>query len=632
MNMGGPKYFRHCLSWVGKGVASAEGELLNDPPKIMIVVRTAAWLGMLAVLVALSRGEAGVPPAPAKDRSAPLSPPTPQEYTRFALQHDGDPGLGAKLFADEGRLGCTRCHSIDGRGGRAGPDLATVGDQFSRADLIDAVLHPSAVIAVGYGTTIVETRSGEEYSGVLKQVANDGIELACGDGRRRQIPKAEITEQRTGELSLMPEGLAAGLALAEFTDLIEFLASRKEPAHGVVTHRGMPEDIPVMDPPVSIRPFLSESLPVPRAGGVAGRRIQSGLVWFAQMPGDRRSFLALDQSGIIWRIEKNLDGERRSVFVDLTPEVFSASGPNGLLGLAFHPRFHENRKYFLKHQVLEAGRMATLLVERTASADGHVDSGRPSRRLLKIEAVAEHHNGGCIQFGPDGYLYFGMGDSAPNDDPQGHGQNLGLLFGKMLRIDVDHRDSGLEYAVPADNPFRDRAGARPEIWAWGLREPWRFSFDAAMGDLWVADLGQERGDEVSLVRRGENHGWNVYQGFELFSNRHRREGVAYSAPLFSTRRRHGSAIMGGLVYRGDPTSTFYGVYIFGDYTSKRIWGLTQEGGALRTVRQLAVCPQPITAFAADAAGQILVVGQQGMIYEIDLRHARFEEARPAGPE
>ncbi|MBI3191368.1 MAG: PQQ-dependent sugar dehydrogenase, partial [Pedosphaera parvula] len=336
-------------------------------------------------------------------------------------------------------------------------------------------------------------------------------------------------------------------------------------------------------------------------------------------------FLVAHQSGIIWLVEKKAGGDTKSVFIDLTPEVFSARGPNGLLGLAFHPRFRENRKYYLKHQVFEEGKIATVLEERQMAPDFKRDSGQPPLRLLKIVSVAEHHNGGCIQFGPDGYLYFGMGDSAPNFDPQGYGEDLRLLFGKMLRIDIDRRDPGLLYGIPADNPFRGRADARPEIWAYGLREPWRFSFDPATGDLWVADLGQERGDELDIVRRGENYGWNVYEGFELFSKEHRKDGAVYVPPIFSTRRKQGTCMIGGYVYRGSKHSSFHGVYIFGDYQSKRIWGLTQDHRSLKTIRQLATSPEAITCFASDEHDNLYVVGYQGMIYQLDFSGANFDE-------
>jgi glucose/arabinose dehydrogenase len=407
--------------------------------------------------------------------------------------------------------------------------------------------------------------------------------------------------------------------------LIEYLVTLKQPVNALTSHHGMPDMIPQLTRPITLRPFLNEELQVPPASGGAASNVQSGLVWFGQVPGFAQRFLVVHQAGMIWLVEKHESGDRKSVFADFTPEVFSARGPNGLLGLAFHPQFRKNRKYFLKYQVFEDGKIATVLVERQAAPDFKRDSGQPSRRLLKIMSVAEHHNGGCIEFGLDGFLYLGMGDSAPNFDPQGHGQDLRLLFGKMLRLDVDRRDPGLSYGIPADNPFRGRPDVRPEIWAYGLREPWRFSFDPVTGDLWVADLGQERGDEVAIVRRGENHGWNVYEGFELFSNEHRQEGAIYVPPIFASRRKDGSAVMGGHVYRGDPHSSFYGVYVFGDHLSKRIWGLTQDNRSLKTIRQLATSPQAITSFATDEQGNIYVVGYQGMIYQLDFSDAKFDE-------
>jgi len=217
-----------------------------------------------------------------------------------------------------------------------------------------------------------------------------------------------------------------------------------------------------------------------------------------------------------------------------------------------------------------------------------------------------------------------MGDTGPQQDPQGHGQDLNTLLAKMLRIDVDRSEGGLPYAIPIDNPFRGRADARPEIWAYGFREPWRFSFDPVTGDLWVGDVGQDRVEEVSIVRRGENHGWNVYEGFEPFSNRYRREGSVYVPPVFAYRRKYGNSVTGGYVYRGDKRSSFYGVYICGDYTSHRIFGLQQRDRLLQVVRQIGTAPQGIASFATDEHGEIFVIGYEGMIYKLDFHGAIFE--------
>jgi glucose/arabinose dehydrogenase len=295
-----------------------------------------------------------------------------------------------------------------------------------------------------------------------------------------------------------------------------------------------------------------------------------------------------------------------------------------LLDVAFHPKFRQNRKYYLFYQVFEEGKVATHIVEKQFDAGFKGDSGKPPRLLLKIASVAEDHSGGCLQFGPDGFLYLVMGDTGPHNDPNGHAQNLELLLGKLMRIDVDHEEAGQAYSIPKDNPFRGQAGARPEIWAYGLRNPWRFSFDRLTGDLWVADVGQDRVEEVDIVERGKNYGWNIYEGFEPFSNQYRKEGRTYTMPLFAYRRKYGASVTGGYVFRGDKNSSFYGVYICGDYVSKRIFGLTQENGSLKTARLLGVLPQALVSFSQDEAGNLYAIGYEGTIYQLDFTQSRFE--------
>jgi putative heme-binding domain-containing protein len=584
-----------------RGVRPVEVRGLADPAG---VVRAIVLILALAV-APLSQGQTA-------------NPPNREAFRREALTREGDPVRGARLFAEDPRLGCARCHSVDGSASKAGPDLRAVGDAFGRRDLVDAVLQPSATISPGYGTVMVETRTGETYQGVLKRASDDGIELMGGDGKLVTLATVDLRSREGSTQSLMPEGLEATLTLREFTDLVEYLVSLKQPESALASHRGMPRDIPVLAHPVTVRPFLTEPLRLPPA------RVQTGLTAFVAVPGQSNRFLVLHQKGMIWKVDHGAGGESRSVFADLTGLVFSERGPNGLLNLAFHPRCRENRKYYLKYQVFEEGRVATVIVEHQMSADFQGDSGLPGRRLLRIPSVAEDHSGGCLEFGPDGFLYFALGDTGPHHDPNGHAQNLNLLLGKLMRIDVDHREAGREYAIPRDNPWVGQAGARPEIWALGFRNPWRFCFDPVNGDLWLADVGQDREEEVALVRRGENHGWNVYEGFEPFSNQYRQEGRSFTPPVFAYGRKYGNSITGGRVYRGDPKSSFYGVYLCGDYTSKRLFGLTQAGGVLKEVRQIGTVPQGLVSFGTDESGRVFVVGFEGMVYELDFRDARFE--------
>ncbi len=556
--------------------------------------------------------------AGAEDRS------TPKAYRDFAMRKEGDIERGRALFLSGERAGCALCHTIDGTSGKAGPDLFTVGDRFPRRELITAILEPSETIAVGYGATLLETKSGEMLLGVVKQADAAAIVLMGADGRAVRVPAADIKAQSISPVSLMPQGIHTAWSREEFTDVIEFLASLKQPENSLGAREGMPAEIAELSRPVVLRPLYDEALRLLATVVRKPGDVRTGMVWFGQVPGEDGVFLAVQQTGKIWRFEKRMEGFVKTLFADFSAEVYSQRGPNGLLGVAFHPKFRENRKYYLKHQVFEEGKIATVLVEKRAAADFHTDAGEPARRLLKMVSVTENHSGGCIAFGPDGLLYLGMGDTGPQQDPNGHGQDLSLLLGKMLRIDVDAREGDLAYGIPRDNPFRDRAEVRPEIWALGFREPWRFSFDTLTGDLWVGDVGQDRVEEVGIVRRGGNHGWNVYEGFEPFSNLRRQEGAVYVAPVAAYKRKYGNSVTGGYVYRGDKASSFYGVYIFGDYTSRRIWGLTQRDGRLTAIRQIGLSPEGIASFATDERGRIYVVGYEGMVFELDFSTSAFE--------
>ncbi len=495
-----------------------------------------------------------------------------------------------------------------------GPDLLSIGDKYPRLGLIQSIIEPSSNILPGYSTTLVRTKSGELYDGTLREISPTEIELRSTAGAVR-VQTRDIRERKTSSVSSMPDGLHLGMTLREFADLIAYLETLKQPVPEHDTRAGTPDVIQPLDKPIQLRPFHGAAL-----------RFEHP-VWFSPLPGFNDTFVILEhQRARIWLLEKDPAGDRKILFGDFDAEV--SDGPfEGLVAIAFHPKFRENRKYYLKHEIIENKQRSTVVVEKQASEDFRKDSGLPSRRLLKIDQPAENHNGGTIAFGPDGYLYIGMGDGGPQEDPLGRSQNPNELLGKMLRVDVDQADNGKPYGIPAAHPLRQNAdrAAKPEIWALGFREPWRFSFDRETGDLWVGDVGQNRFEEVTIVRAGENHGWNVYEAFEPFSDRYRREGVVYVPPVVSLQRKHGVSVTGGFVYRGNSKSSFYGVYIFGDFESRRIWGLTQEARKLITIRQLATSPARIASFGEDHQGELYLVGyDDGMIYKLDLQTSVFE--------
>ncbi len=534
----------------------------------------------------------------------------PREYARAALLKTGNVTNGKTLFLNEQRLACTRCHSFDGSASKAGPDLFAVGDKFGRREIIEAVLWPSTNIAVGYSTTAIETKSGDEFTGIIKQATDEFVEIITASAERVRINRREIASQHTSDTSLMPEGLQSGMTVQEFTDLVEFLVTLKQTESANLIAHGMPAEIPETRQPVELVPFPSAELKFEHP------------VWFGPVPGISNQFAVVEhESGRIWLLSEVNGLWTKSIFLDVGK---FHRGTRGLLGMAFHPDFARNRRYFIARHIEQGGRFATLVIEYEAANDLRHDSGKSPRILLRFDETTNVHYGGGLAFGPDGFFYIGMGDSGPQEDPQGHGQNTKLFLGKLLRIDVDHRAGDEIYRVPEDNPFLGRPDFLPEIWAYGFREPWRFSFDPVTRDLWVGDVGQDRYEEVDIIRRGENYGWNVYEGFEPFSNRYRRTNEVFVAPVFAYARKYGPSVTGGFVYRGNPKSALYGVYIFGDYESKRIWGLTQEDRRLKKIYQIGRAPERIVSFGEDAQRDLYLVGYEGTIFKMDLSRATFE--------
>jgi putative heme-binding domain-containing protein len=564
------------------------------------------WAAATVVpVVALGQAPAAEAKAPAKS-TRPWAGPS---YQAFAMAHQGDASRGKELFFDDRRLGCSRCHTVDAKGGKAGPDLFAVGDKFGRRDIVESILTPSANIAVGYSTTIVETKAGAVYDGVLKEASPDGVGLMGMDGRLVRVAAADIRRRRTTDVSLMPQGLHTALTVQEFADLVEYLASLKVPDTAAASRAGMPGVIPELPTPMSLRPIHKPEHQFVHP------------VWFGPVPGVAGAFAVVEhESGRIWILREGPPQEK-SPFLDTGKFM---TGTRGLLGMVFHPGYAANRRYFFVKHFNEDGHFVTILFEGEAAPDLLRDSGRPLKPLLRLQESSNVHYGGGLQFGPDGFLYVGMGDSGPQGDPNGNAQNMSLLLGKMLRLDVDHAEGGKPYAVPTDNPFVSRPGVRPEIWAAGLREPWRFSFDAVTHDLWAGDVGQDLFEEVDVIRKGANYGWNVYEGFEPYSNKRRRDGKIYVPPVFAYGRKYGVSVTGGYVYRADPASSFYGVYVFADYESRRIFGLTAEDGVLKKVRQIGRSPQRVVSFGCDERGAMYLVGYEGTLYQMDFTGSRFE--------
>jgi glucose/arabinose dehydrogenase len=326
----------------------------------------------------------------------------------------------------------------------------------------------------------------------------------------------------------------------------------------------------------------------------------------------------LEQVGRVRVIES--DGSvRPEPFVDLSSRILSG-GERGLLGIAFHPDYERNRRVFVHYS--RAGDGATVVSELRASADGRSADPASERTLLGVTQPFPNHNGGQLAFGPDGYLYIGLGDGGAGGDPYGNAQNTEVLLGKILRVDVDGAPAGgRAYAIPADNPFAPGGvrpgGGLPEIWAYGLRNPWQFSFDPEGGDLYIGDVGQSRWEEVNRQpgdsRGGENYGWARMEGRHCYVDN--CDQAPHVKPIAEYSHEWGCSITGGYVYRGERQPELRGIYLFGDYCSGRIFTLQVDEGTV-TPKVVLESGLSITAFGVDSAGEVYVADIGGSIHRI----------------
>lgn len=325
----------------------------------------------------------------------------------------------------------------------------------------------------------------------------------------------------------------------------------------------------------------------------------------------------VEQAGRVWVVDG--DRLRPRAFLDIAERVASG-GEKGLLSIAFHPR-HADNGYVFVNYTTERGKLVSRISRFTRAAADRLDPDS-EKIILEVDQPYGNHNGGQLAFGPDGYLYIGFGDGGSANDPRGHGQNPNTLLGAILRIDVDKTDPGLAYAVPADNPFRARRGFRPEIWAYGLRNPWRFSFDAATGTLYAADVGQDDREEIDVIEKGANYGWNIMEGdicTPAVARSCRREGLRL--PIHTYSHREGRSVTGGFVYRGKAIPDLVGAYLFADYVSGHIWALRyRDGRVTAQARLVANSGRFISSFGEGPDGELYVLDHRaGEIVKIVAR-------------
>lgn len=332
--------------------------------------------------------------------------------------------------------------------------------------------------------------------------------------------------------------------------------------------------------------------------------------------GTNRVYVA-SQLGRVFVFPNDQEAAKAEVFLDIHDRVQYKDSENeeGFLGMAFHPRFKQNGELFVYYTTTDAPH--TSVISRFRRDKGKQIDPSSEEELLRIPQPFWNHNGGTLAFGPDGMLYIGLGDGGRANDPFGHGQNLKTLLGAILRIDVDHHDKGKMYAVPKDNPFLDYPHAAPEIWAYGVRNIWRMSFDRETGRLWAADVGQDLWEEIDLIEKGGNYGWNLREGahpFGIGGVQLPREDIV--EPIHEYHHEIGKSITGGYVYRGKRLPALQGAYLYADYVTGKIWALRYDEDRKRTVANhpLTSPNLPVMSFGEDEMGELYFMTPTGSLH------------------
>lgn len=331
-----------------------------------------------------------------------------------------------------------------------------------------------------------------------------------------------------------------------------------------------------------------------------------------QHPGDESNRLfVVEQEGIIKVFENDPSVSQAEVFLDIGDKV-SSGGERGLLGLAFHPNFESNGYFYVNYTAPDPLRTR---ISRFQAAGGEADPSSETI-ILSYSQPFGNHNGGQLRFGPDGYLYIASGDGGGSGDPNENAQNRRNLLGKILRIDVDAAGNGSNYGIPPSNPFvGNEQGFSEEIFAYGLRNPFRFSFDAETGLLWAGDVGQNRFEEINIIENGNNYGWNIVEGNECFEPAEDCDRTGLTDPVFVyDHSNNDRSVTGGFVYRGDWLPGLHGRYVYADFISGRIWSLDASTTENPENQLIENTDLPISSFGVDASNELYFTAFDGTVY------------------
>ncbi|HET9055044.1 MAG TPA: PQQ-dependent sugar dehydrogenase [Cyclobacteriaceae bacterium] len=324
----------------------------------------------------------------------------------------------------------------------------------------------------------------------------------------------------------------------------------------------------------------------------------------------------IEQEGIISVFKNDASVSSKKTFLDIRNKVEDSGNEEGLLGLAFHPQYKTNGYFYVNYTANNPDR-TVISRFKVLAANPDVADPNSEEVILTFAQPYSNHNGGQVIFGPDGYLYIGVGDGGSGGDPQGHGQNLKTLLGSILRIDVNKQQAGKKYAIPADNPFAgNKSGYKEEIYAYGLRNPWRLSFDPVTKKLWTGDVGQNSYEEIDIIEKGGNYGWNIMEGNHCYEPRRNCPHQGLKLPVWEYPRSEGVSITGGFVYRGPSLSGLKGKYIYADYGSGTIWALDAANMNNPINSVLVKSNLNISSFGVDADNELYICAFDGKIYNL----------------
>lgn len=350
-------------------------------------------------------------------------------------------------------------------------------------------------------------------------------------------------------------------------------------------------------------------------------RISRPIVMTGAGDGSGRLYVASQTGEIYFFDEDDENVEEPELFMDLSKLVSYKDRENeeGFLGMAFHPEFKENGKLYVYYTTSQRPHVSIVSEFSTMEGSGNkLGDPNSERELMRIDQPFWNHNGGTVAFGPDGYLYIALGDGGKGNDPLKSAQDLSKLLGSVLRIDVDTKDDGLAYGIPKDNPLVGRSNVWPEIYAWGIRNIWRMSFDPVTNELWAADVGQNEWEEIDLIRKGGNYGWSLREGahrFTLDGEKGSDVDEKYIEPLVEYPHTDdwGKSVTGGLVYRGKDTPSLDGYYLYGDYVSGRLWAMKIDPKSKKVLenRTIAWEQLPIFTFGQTESGEALMSTMMG---------------------